>query len=70
MEEYFHDQTPSFLTKDLHEGNQVKNDRIAKHLNESLTNFGKSVKGKGVPEKENPNEIIDFVETALNFSKK
>ena len=70
LEEYFYYQTPSFLTKDLYEGNQVKNDRIEKYLNESLIDFRKSNRSKGVPKKENPNKIIDIVETTLNSNKK
>ena len=36
FKEYFNYQILSFLTKDLYEDNQIKNDRIVKHLNESF----------------------------------
>ena len=32
FKEYFRYQASSFLTKYLHEGNQIKNDKIVKHL--------------------------------------
>lgn len=33
---YFYYQYPSPLAKELDKGNQIKNDKIVKHLNESL----------------------------------
>ena len=32
FKEYFRYQASSFLTKDLHESNQIKNDKIVQHL--------------------------------------
>ena len=50
------------MTKDLYESNQIKNDRIVKHLNESLIYLRNSVNSEGAPKNKNPNKIIDIVE--------
>ena len=50
------------MTKDLYESNQIKNDRIVKHLNESLIYLRNSVNSEGVPKNKNPNKKIDIVE--------
>ena len=39
--ENFRYKPPSFLAKDLYEDNQIKNDRILKHLNNSLIDLKK-----------------------------
>ena len=46
FKEYFHYQSSSFLTKDLYEDNQIKDDRIAKDLNDSLIDLRNSWKYK------------------------
>ena len=46
FKEYFHYQSSSFLTKDLYEDNQIKDDRIAKYLNDSLIDLRNSWKYK------------------------
>ena len=69
FKEYFYYQDPSSLTKDLYEDNQIKNDRILSHLNESLIDFKKSVNGKEIPKNGNPNKIIDIVQKILDFNK-
>ena len=43
---YFWYQALSFLIKDLFENNQIKNNTIAKHLNESSINLRNSVDSK------------------------
>ena len=54
IREYFNCQSPSFLVKDLYEGNQNKNDISVKYLRESLINLGNSINSKEIPENENP----------------
>lgn len=41
FEEYFHYQSSSFLTKDLYEDNQIKNNKTVKYLKESLIDLKK-----------------------------
>ena len=44
-----------------YEDNQIKSDRIVKHLNESLTDLQNLVNSKEIPENGNPNKIIEIV---------
>ena len=69
FKEHFHDQPPSFSVKGLYEDKVIKNDIIAKHLNESLTHLRNSIIKKEIPENENPNEIIDIVDKIMDFNK-
>ena len=41
---YFYYQYPSPLIKELDKGNQIKNNRIVKHLNESLIDLTNSAR--------------------------
>ena len=51
FKEHFHYQTPSFLTKNLYEDNQIKSDRIVKHLNEPFIDLRKCINSKEFPQK-------------------
>ena len=68
--EYFDYQSPSFLVKDLYEGNQNKNDIIVKYLNESLIDLRNSIKSKEVLVNENPKKVVNIVEKILDFNKR
>ena len=69
FKEYFSYQDPSSLTKELYENNQIKIDKILKHINESLIHSRNSAHNKGVPENKNPNKIIDIVQKNINFNR-
>ena len=69
FKEHFHDQPPSFSVKDLYEDKVIKNDIIAKHLNESLTHLRNFIIKKEIPENENSDEIIDIVDKIMDFNK-
>ena len=60
FKEYFHYQSSSFLTKDLCEDNQIKDDRIVKDLNDSLIDLRNSVNRKKILENINSDKKIDF----------
>ena len=69
INESFHYQSPSFLKKDLKEGDQAKNDKIVKNVNESLIDLRNSVNSKETPKNENPNKVINTIDKILNFNK-
>ena len=66
--EYFNCQSPSFLSKDLCEDNENKNN-IAKNLNESFIHLRNSVNSKKIPENQNPEKVLSIVEKILGFNK-
>ena len=59
--EFFNYQYPSFSVKDLYEGNQNKNAKIVKNINESLINLRNSINSKEIPENENLKKIVNIV---------
>ena len=58
-----------FLVKDLYEGNQNKNDKIVKNINESLINLRNSIDSNKIPKNGNPKKIVNIVEKILDFNK-
>ena len=69
FKEYFGYESPSFLVKDVYEGNQNKNDMIVKYLNESLIDLRNNINIKKLPENENPKKVANIVEKIIDFNK-
>ena len=67
--EFFNYPYPSFLVKDLYEGNQNKNDKIVKNINESLINLRNSINSKEIPENKNLKKVVNIVDHILDFNK-
>ena len=59
-----------FLAKDLIKTDQPKNKQIAKQTIDSINELRNSIINKEIPEKENPNKIIDIVEKTLTLISK
>ena len=67
--EFFNYPYPSFLVKDLYEGNQNKNDKIVKNINEPLINLRNSINSKEIPENKNLKKVVNIVDHILDFNK-
>ena len=67
--EFFNYPYPSFLVKDLYEGNQNKNDKIVKNINEPLINLRNSINSKEIPENNNFKKVVNIVDHILDFNK-
>ena len=58
-----------FLAKDLIRATQAKNEQLVNNVNDGLIDLRNTIIRKEIPENENPNEIVNFVEKILNFNK-
>ena len=68
--DYFLHQTPSYLTKDLYDSDEIKNDEIIKNINNGLIELRNSIKSKEIPENENPKILVNIVEKNIDFNKR
>ena len=69
MRIFFNYQSPSFLVKDLYEGNQSKDKTTITYLNESLINLRNSINSKKIVENKNPKKVVIYVAKILVFNK-
>lgn len=64
----FNHQIPSYLLKDLLEGNLAKNKELVNNINDALTDLRNVIIKKETPKNENPNKTINIVEKVLEFN--
>ena len=64
----FNHQIPSYLLKDLLEGNLAKNKELVNNINDALTDLRNVIIKKETPKNENPNKTINIVEKVLQFN--
>ena len=66
---YFKYQNLLFLAKDLIKAKQAKNEQIVNNINDGLIDLTKAILRKEIPKNENPNKIVDIIESIFNFNK-
>ena len=68
--EYFGYESPTFVAEDLFKASQTKNNHIVNRATDSLDGLKNSIIKIEIPENQNPDKIIDFLETILKFNNK
>ena len=68
--EYFGNQSPTFVAEDLFKVSQTKNNHIVNQATDSLNGLKNSIIKIEIPENDNPNKIIDTVEKIIKFNNK
>ena len=64
---YFKNQIPSILAKDLIRANQVKNEQLVNNINGGLIDLRNPIIRRETSENENPNKIVHIVEKFLTL---
>ena len=62
-------QNSSFLAKDLIGAPQAKSEQLVNNVNDGLIDLRNANNKKNVPEKENPEEVVNIVEKIIHFNK-
>ena len=68
FQNYIRYQNPSRLAKYLLRAKQHKNEQLVNNVNDGLIDLRNAIK-KEIAENENPNKIVDIVQTILDFNK-
>ena len=68
FQNYIRYQNPSCLAKYLVRAKQHKNEQLINNINDGLNDLRNAIK-KEIAENENPNKIVDIVQTILDFNK-
>ena len=55
--------------KDLYDASKTENRKIVDHVNDASNYLRKGVNKDKIPEKENPDKVIDIVEEIVSFDK-
>ena len=63
-------QSTTFVAEDLFKASQTKNNHIVNRATDSLDGLKNSIIKIEIPENQNPDKIIDFLETILKFNNK
>ena len=66
---YFQYQNPSFLARYLIRAMEAKHEQLVNNVNNGLIHLRNAIIRKEIPEMENPNKIVDFVEKLIDFNK-
>ena len=64
---YFKNQIPSFLAKDLITASQAKNEQLVNNINGGLIDLRNAIIRRETSENENPNKIVHIVEKFLTL---
>ena len=62
-------QNLPFLVKDLTITKQNKNEKLVNNISNGLIDLRNDINRKEIPENENPEKVVDIVETILDFNK-
>ena len=67
LELIFFYQNPSYLTKQLYDSDQTKNDEIIKNINDGFIELRNAISIKEILENETPEKIVHIVDKFIGF---